>query len=157
MKHFGSIDKYLLPAKYKKTGWILLAISPLIWIVIYPTIFMIGMDYSSQDFSGFWDQYGLILVHLPISISLYIILMAREKEEDEMYARIRMEAIIHGLRFIVSGVFAVALLGLLLWFVFGIEYGIGAIGGEMAVISLFLVYANGSYFLLKREYVEESA
>ncbi len=46
--------------------------------------------------------------------------MAKEKNEDEMYLRLRMEAIMHGLRFIVAGVFAIALIGLLLWFWLGI-------------------------------------
>jgi len=155
MRKFKEIEKYLLSNKYKKAGKILLAITPLIWLIIGFT--HVFLNYPQEKFASYWNNYGLILLHMPISLSLYFILLAKEKTEDEMFARLRMEAIIHGVRFIVYGVFAIALIGLLLWFLFGVKYGIGALGGEMAVVTLLLLYANVSYFLLRREYVKESA
>lgn len=158
MTEFMNIEKYLLAPKYRKVGLILLIASPFLWIGVGTLLVVIASESGSpHSFDGMWTEWGLFLFHLPASIALYLMLLAKEKHEDEMYTRLRMEGILHGVRFIVAGMVAVTILGTILKYLFDQEFSLASIGGEMAVVTLLLFYSYASYYFLKKQFDEEPA
>lgn len=156
MNNFENVEKYLLDHKYKsKALWIITA-APVLWL-IFGTLSVVLSDTmtSMEGLYEYWNEWGLFLFHLPVSIALYMRIMSREQEEDEMYTRLRLEAMLHGVRFIFYGILAVGLIGSLASSFWNSDLTLASVGGEMAVVTLLLVYANASYFFLKKGHHEE--
>jgi hypothetical protein len=155
MRQFENVEKYLLNRQNRKLAkWIIIA-APILWIIFGVFSVVMSSQMGTSRIQELWQEWGLFLFHLPVSVALYMTIMSREEEEDEMYTRLRLEAMLHGVRFIFFGILAVGLVGSVASSVWNRELTLASVGGEMAVVTLLLVYANASYFFLKRQYHEE--
>ena len=147
MKSLNPIEDYLLPTAYRKYSYYLLVGGIPLIIILFTLSLLL---FRQANVPALWDEFGGFALHLPISIGLFWMLFAREQYEDEMFLQLRLKATFHGIRFIFIGVLA---LPIIIWIK---SYGeenlltMPDIGGNLAVVSLMLVYANGTYWMLKR-------
>ncbi len=152
MKNLNDLNQILFPTKFKLWGKILLIGGvPLSLLMITLLVFMLPSEMSDK-FPDFWDEWGLFIIHIPISVGLFWMLFAREKDEDEMYLTLRLKATIHGIRFIFIAILMLPLFSNLTALFLDKVIGVPDIGGNLAVVTLLLVYANGAYYMLKKEF-----
>ena len=148
MKSFVEIEKFLLPNRYKKYGRRVLVLGiPVVLSIFSLVVFQI----DSRVFIEYWDEFGGYLLHIPLSLGLFWILFSHEKEEDEMYHLIRLKAMFHGIRFIFVAILMLPGFALVNNLITGDPVSMPNIGGNLAVVTLMLVYANGSYWYMKRK------
>jgi len=152
MKSFIKVEQFLLPKQYRKYGWILLFGGiPFVLFVFSIIIFQV----DSQEFANYWDEFGGYLLHVPISLGLFWLLFSQEKEEDEFYQLLRLKSTFHGIRFIFIAVLMLPVFSFLISLLFSYELKMIDLGGPLAVVSLLLAYANGSYWILKNKSMNE--
>jgi hypothetical protein len=109
---------------------------------------------GSRSFSAIWDEWGGFVLHIPISIGLFWILFAKETAEDEMYFGLRLKAMFHGVRFVFAAFIFLPFISIVRM-AFGYELTQIDVGGNLAVVSLLLLYANGSYWIMKKKMERE--
>ena len=97
MKDLEKIEIFLLSTSYKRLGlWVIMLGLPVVLLLATLLVFTL----PDGIFPGFWDEWGLFLLHIPLSAGMYLILFSKEKEEDEMYQMLRLKALMHGVRFV---------------------------------------------------------
>lgn len=143
-----NINNFLLPYSYRKRGLYLIFLGiPAVLLLFTTIVFQV----NSPEFKSYWDHFGGYLLHLPLSIGLFWLLFAIEKEEDEMYQNLRMKATFHGIRFIFIAILFLPAFSLLRSLLTDTPLRLPDIGGNMAVVTLMLTYANASYYIMKRK------
>ena len=143
-KNLGAQVDFLLEHRCRKLGKIVLALAiPAMLLFHLLAVHIFGVD------STYWDEWGLYLIHAPLSLGLYFILFSKEKDEDEFYLSLRLRSIARG---VILVFLAVALLPFcfnLIGLATGRSLSLPDVGGNMAVCTLLLTYANGAYFYNK--------
>ena len=140
--------KFLLPYTYKNVGWILLAVSALVWIYLNATgqeelsflewsVFSIAGNYFLTDDSSF---FTLIRANVTATLlgSLFLIggllvSFSREKMEDEFIAKLRLESFQWA--FLVNYI----LLFLAFLFIYGMDFFYVMIYNMFTVLILFIL------------------
>lgn len=144
MKLFDARTDFLLPHHYRAIGkWIFWLSVPAVLLITSSLMIAFDLEFA------FWDEWGLYLMHLPLSIGLYLVLFSKEKNEDEFYLNLRLRSIARGVILIVVAVALLPFYSNLFGLVVGRAIVLPDIGGNMAVCTLLLVYANGAYFYNK--------
>ena len=134
----------LLPHRYRKIGiWTCGLGVPLVLLI--NSLLLITLDLDPD----YWDEWGLYLMHVPLSVGLYWILFAEEKNEDEFYLSLRLRAIARGVMMIVVTMAMLPVYGSLGSLIIGWGIVLPDIGGNMAVCTLLLATANFAYFYNK--------
>lgn len=153
MKDFTNINDFLLPPVFRKYG-LLLIFGGIPAVLLFMTILVLNMQ--DPKTGEYWSEWGGYLLHIPISMGLFWMLFASEHEEDEMYLTLRLKAMFHGIKFIFVAILMLPLFSLASYS-FGISDQLKApdIGGNLAVVSLLLAYAYGSYWWLKRQFISD--
>lgn len=145
MKTLRIETDYLLAPKYRKVGKLVCIFG---WLVIVPftvEILALGIDIELLD------EFGLFIIHLPLSLGLYLILFSKEKNEDEFYLSLRLKSIS---RWVVILIIAIAMLPLLsniFNLIVGENIALPDVGGNLAVCTLLLIYSNLVYWYNKRK------
>lgn len=148
MKNLDQIEKFLLPYAYRKRGFVLMGAGlPLVFLVMS----LLVINYDNDEVMNYWHEWSGYVLHIPISLGLFWILFASEREEDEMFLSLRLKATFHGIRFIFSAVLFLPIISMISAFGFGNELKTINVGGNLAIVSLLLLYANISYWYLKRK------
>ncbi len=141
------LHNFLLPFPYRRRGLYLIFLgTPLLLLLLSTVVFQVNTD----DFKMYWDDFGGYLLHAPLSLGLFWLLFSVEKDEDEMFQQLRMKAIFHGIRFTFTAVLFLPAFGLLKSLFTNAPMALPDIGGNMAVVTLMLTYANASYYLMKK-------
>lgn len=109
------------------------------------------INWNSPQIEPYMDEWKGYLIHIPISLGLFWILFASEKEEDEMFLNLRLKATFHGIRFVFAGVIFLPVISMISVWGFGNEFKSIDVGGNLAVVSLLLLYTNISYWFLKKK------
>jgi hypothetical protein len=88
-------------------------------------------------------------------VGLFFLLFSREKEEDEMYMALRFKAMMHGIRFTFVAIlfFPAWVWASTLWS--GHPYHFPEVGGNLAVVTLLLFYANATYGYFKYQLAKD--
>ncbi len=146
MKNLDQIEAFLLATSFKKWGWILLIGGIPVVLLIFTSIVMLG---NMSHFAGFWESWGLFFLHIPLSLGLFFLLFAKEKNEDEMFLALRFKAMMHGIRFTFIAILLFPLLvgASNLWN--SEPYHFPEVGGNLAVVTLLLFYTNVTYWYFK--------
>lgn len=152
MKNLNQIEKFLLPQSYRKRGYVLLSVgAPVVLIIM--SIFVI--NYESDGIMEYWGEWSGYLMHFPISLGLFWILFASELDEDEMFLSMRLKATFHGIRFVFIAMLFLPIISMISAFGFGNQLKSIDLGGNLAVVSLLLLYSNISYWYLKRKTLKD--
>ena len=152
MKSLVKIQDFLLPNSYYRYGLILL-ITGIPLVIVLMTVVVFSAD--EPEFKTYWDQWGGYLLHIPLSIGLFWMLFARETDEDEMYMLLRLKATFHGIRFIFIAILFLPGLSMVWGWYKDLPYKMPDIGGNLAVVTLLLAYAYGSYWWMKRKLAQD--
>lgn len=148
MKDLSHIEKFLLPTAYRMYGmWLIVAGIPAV-LVVFSVIILSFKEGTDQSY---WDIWGGYFIHIPISVGLFWTLFAAEKQEDEMYTALRLKATLHGIRFIFIAILFLPVFSIVsaLWRETAVTPP--NLGGNLAIVSLLLLYANVTYWHLKRK------
>ncbi len=146
MKNFDHIERFLLPPTFRKYGFLLIGAGlPLLFLVM--TVLVINQN--SAEVMHYWGEWSGYLLHIPISLGLFWVLFAAEREEDEMFLSMRLKATFHGIRFAFIAVLFLPVISMISAWGFGNELKTIDVGGNLAVVSLLLLYSNVSYWYLK--------
>lgn len=143
-KVFGFEADSLLPRRYRIIG---------IWmcVLVIPEAFLI--DFLLREAfdlnSSYWNEWGLYILHLPLSVGLYFILFSKEKNEDELYLGLRLQSITRGVMMIVVAIALLPVCSNLGSLIIGRAVTLPDVGSNMAVCTLLLIYANGAYLVNK--------
>ena len=149
-EYFRSDKDFLLHPRYRRVGmWICLLAIPTVVVIdrVLRLAFNLGFKY--------WIEWGLYMMHLPLSIGLYLMLFSQEKNEDEFYLSLRLRAIARGVIMIVSAVALLPVFANLHSFIIEREIMLPDVGGNMAVCTLLLVYANFAYAYSKSRIAQD--
>ncbi|MGB3849876.1 MAG: hypothetical protein WA958_07895 [Tunicatimonas sp.] len=134
----------LLPHYYRSIGiGVCLLIIPEAFL--FDALLQAVFNLESSD----QDQWGLYTVHLLLTVGLYFILFSREKSEDEFYLDLRLRAVTRGVMMIVVAMVMMPVFANLSSLFIGRELVLPDVGGNMAVCTLLLFYANIAYFFSK--------
>ena len=134
----------LLPHRYRKIGiWTCGLGVPVVLLI--NSLLLITLDLDPR----YWDEWGLYLIHVPLSVGLYWILFAEEKNEDEFYLSLRLRAIARGVMMIIVAIAMLPVIASVRSLIIGREIVLPDAGGNMAVCTLLLIYANAAYFFNK--------
>ena len=152
MKNLSQIELFLLPSAYRKRGFQLIFIGFPLAIVLMS---LLVINWNSIETKLYLDEWIGYLFHIPISLGLFWILFATEKDEDEMYLSLRLKATFHGIRFAFIAILFLPVISLISAWVFGNEFKTVDIGGNLAVVSLLLLYTNVSYWFLKKKALQD--
>lgn len=143
-KNLDVDENFLLAHRYRRLGvWICILTFPA--VLPLNSVLLLAFDLDT----AYWDEWGLYMIHVPLSLGLYLILFSREKQEDELYLNLRLRSLAYG---VYSTVVAVALLPVfasLSSLVAGRGIVLPDLGGNMAVCTLLLIVANLAYFYNK--------
>ena len=146
MNRLDQIEKFLLPHGYRRNGFMLIALGLPVILLMMTTLVI---NKESDVVMSYWKEWSGYLLHIPISLGLFWILFAAEQQEDEMFLSMRLKATFHGIRFAFIAVLFLPVISLISFWVFGNELKTIDVGGNLAVVSLLLLYANISYWYLK--------
>ena len=80
------INNYLLPFRFKKLGWGLLVVVPVVFAV---SLGLFHADVIPQMFS----RYMTMILYMMLFIGVFMVVLSQEKEEDEMIRSIRSRAV----------------------------------------------------------------
>ena len=83
MKNLSQIEKFLLPSVYRKRGFQMLFLGFPLAIFL---LSVLVINWNSAQTEPYLDEWKGYLIHIPISLGLFWILFASEKEEDEIIA-----------------------------------------------------------------------
>ncbi len=148
LKTMENINQYLLPYRFKRLGYyLIIAGIPLVLAIFTLLVFQV----DSSAFKVYWDEFGGYFLHLPLSLGLFWILFSTEKGEDEMFLQLRLKATFHGIRFIFIAILFLPVFGLFNNLISEAPVSLPDIGGNLAVVTLLLAYANGAYWYFKRK------
>ena len=99
--------------------------------------------------STYWDEWGLYMMHVPLSIGLYLILFSKERDEDEFFLNLRLRSIARGVVMIVTAMVLLPFYSNVFRLFTNADVALPDVGGNMAVCTLLLAYANAAYFYNK--------
>ena len=149
-EYFRSDKDFLLHPRYRRVGmWTCMLAIPA--ALLLNSLLRLLADLNTT----FWDEWGLYMMHLPLSIGLYLMLFSQEKNEDEFYLSLRLRAIARGVIMIVSAVALLPVFANLHSFIIEREIMLPDVGGNMAVCTLLLVYANFAYAYSKSRIAQD--
>ena len=148
MKSLSEIQNFLLPHSYHRYGLMIL-ITGVPIVLLMMTVIVFNID--EPEFKSFWDYWGGYLLHAPLSLGLFWMLFAKEKEEDEMYLMLRLKATFHGIRFIFIAILFLPGLSMVWAWYQHRPIELPDIGGNLAVVTLLLAYAYGAYWWMKKK------
>lgn len=148
MKDMENIEKFLLPTQFRKYGFLLI-LGGIPSILAFMSIIVLRQ--SDEFAQNYWNHWGGFLLHIPISMGLFWIFFAAEADEDEMYLSLRLKAAFHGIRFIFIALLMLPVFSILRTAIMGTEFRFPEIGGNLAVVTLLLVYANTTYWWFKKQ------
>lgn len=152
MKNLDQIKKFLLPSHFRKRGYVLLITGlPLVLLIMSVLV----LNKNNEAAMDYWSEWNGYLLHIPIAIGLFWILFASEDEEDEMFLSLRLKATFHAIRFIFIWILFLPVISMISTFGFGNELKKIDVGGNLAVVSLLLLYANISYWYLKKKALQD--
>ncbi len=132
----------LLAHRYRRLGlWICILAIPAGLLIKSLLLITLNLD------SHYWDEWGLYTMHLPLSLGLYLILFSEERQEDEFYLSLRLHAVARGVIMIVTAEALLPVFANLSNLVVRREaiLILPDVGGNMAVCTLLLFYANLAY------------
>lgn len=152
MKNLDHIESFLLTPSYRKWGWVLLIGGLPLVLLVFTLVVMLG---AIENFSAFWSAWGLFFLHVPLSVGLFFLLFSKEKEEDEMYLALRFKAMMHGIRFTFAAMLFLPLLAWISAIWKGIPYHLPEVGGNLAVVTLLLLYSNATYGYFKYQLAKD--
>ena len=141
---FSTDRNILLPHCFRKIGMLIFFLG-IPAVLLLTSLFVLLFNISF----AFWDEWGLYLMHVPLSFGLYLVLFSEEKNEDEFYLSLRLRSIASGVIAIVSAMALLPFYMNVLWLIIGRDTALPDIGGNMAVCTLLLAYANGAYLYNK--------
>lgn len=144
-KNLDVDESFLLAHRYRRVGMG-------VCILGIPVILLINrMFLSVFNFDPtYWDEWGLYMMHIPLSLGLYLILFSREKQEDELYLNLRLRSLAYGVHAIIVTVALLPVLASLSNLFRGGGIILPDVGGNMAVCTLLLIVANFAYYLNKQ-------
>ena len=139
------VDKSFLPAhRYRHLGiWICILAIPAVLLLNSLLLLAFNLDPT------YWDEWGLYMMHVPLSLGLYLILFSQERQEDELYLNLRLRSLAYSVHSIVVAVALLPVFAGLSSLVAGKSIVLPDVGGNMAVCTLLLVVANFAYFYNK--------
>ena len=147
-EYFRSGKDFLLHHRYRRVGmWICLLAIPAVVVLnrVLRLVFNLGSEY--------WIEWGLYMMHLPLSLGLYLILFSEEKQEDEFYLSLRLRAVARGVVMVVTATALLPVIASIRSLFLGGEAMLPDVGGNMAVCTVLLIYANAAYFYNKSRMV----
>ena len=97
------------------------------------------------------DEFGLFIIHLPLSLGLYLILFSKEKNEDEFYLSLRLKSISRGVVILIIAIAMLPLLSNIFNLIVGENIALPDVGGNLAFFTLLLIYSNLVYWYNKRK------
>ena len=140
MKSFSAQVDFLLPHRYRIIGMLVCFLSvPGVSLIFFLVRKIFGVSMA------FWSEWGLYLIHVPLSLGLYLILFSEEKNEDEFYLSLRLRSIARGVIVTVSAMALLPFYANLPALIVERNITLPDVGGNMAVCTLLLVYANVAY------------
>jgi len=145
MKTLRIETDYLLAPKYRKVGKLVCIFG---WLVIVP--FTVGILALGIDIE-LLDEFGLFIIHLPLSLGLYLILFSKEKNEDEFYLSLRLKSISRGVVILIIAIAMLPLLSNIFNLIVGENIALPDVGGNLAFFTLLLIYSNLVYWYNKRK------
>ena len=148
MKDLTNVKNWLLPMSYRKYGVYLIAAG--IPLVIFVFTFIVVQSEKDMG-SRMWDLFGSYFLHVPLSLGLFWMLFSAEQEEDELFTELRLKAAFHAIRFTFIAILFLPGLALLKSWYTGEVFEMPEIGGNLAVVTLLLFYANVSYWYMKSQ------
>ena len=89
------------------------------------------------------------MMHVPLSIGLYLILFSKERDEDEFFLNLRLRSIARGVVMIVTAMVLLPFYSNVFRLFTNADVALPDVGGNMAVCTLLLAYANAAYFYNK--------
>ncbi|CAD5250609.1 MULTISPECIES: hypothetical protein [unclassified Imperialibacter] len=116
---------------------------------------VVVMTGAMDRFSAFWSGWGLFFLHVPLSIGLFFLLFAREKEEDELFLALRFKAMMHGIRFTFVAMLFLPMMAWVSAIWRGMPYHFPEVGGNLAVVTLLLLYSNATYGYFKYQLAKD--
>jgi hypothetical protein len=152
MKNLDQIESFLLTPSYRKWGWILLIGGIPLVLLIFTAVVMTG---AMDRFSAFWSGWGLFFLHVPLSIGLFFLLFSKETNEDEMFLALRFKAMMHGIRFTFAAMLLFPLMTWVSTIWTGQPYHFPEVGGNLAVVTLLLLYSNATYGYFKYQLAKD--
>lgn len=133
-------ENFLLAHRYRHLGiWVCILGVPA--VLLLNSVLLLLFDLNP----AYWDEWGLYMMHVPLSLGLYLILFSQEKQEDELYLNLRLRSIAYSVYAIVVSVALLPVFASLSSSIRGGGTVLPDIGGNMAVCTLLLAVANFAY------------
>jgi len=148
MKSLENIEKFLLPSRFRKYGYFLI-LGGIPIILALMNIIVLQQPEENRQF--FLDHWGGFLLNIPLSVGLFWILFASETNQDEMYLNLRLKATFHSIRYTFIAILILPVFSIIRSSITGIAFRFPEIGGNLAVVTLLLLYANVAYWWFKRK------
>ena len=149
-KNLGAQVDFLLDRHYRRLGKVVLVLTiPAVLLFHWLAVHTVGAN------SAYWDEWGLYLIHTSLSLGLYLILFSKEKNEDEFYLSLRLRSIARGVIMVFSAVALLPFFFNLVGLVIGRSFALPNVGGNMAVCTLLLFYANMAYLYNKSQIAKD--
>ena len=136
MKTLEIETDYLLAPKYRKVGKLVCIFGWLVVVLLMQGLLFLGVDRELLD------EFGLFMLHLPLSLGLYFILFAKEKKEDEFYLSLRLKSISRGVVLLMITASMLPVLSNIQNLIVGGDIALPDVGGNLAVCTLLLIYSN---------------
>jgi hypothetical protein len=136
---------FLLAHRYRRVGvGVCILGIPMVLLLNSALLLVFNLD------PAYWDEWGLYMMHAPVSLGLYLILFSQEKQEDELYLNLRLRSLAYGVHAIIVTVALLPVFASLSSLVRGGGIILPDVGGNMAVCTLLLIVANFAYYLNKQ-------
>lgn len=145
MKTLRIETDYLLAPKYRKVGKVICILGLPVILLIAMGLLFLGVDIKILD------EFGLFIIHLPLSLGLYLILFSKENNEDEFYLSLRLKSISRGVVILIIAIILLPIFSNLYNLIVGDNIVLPDVGGNLAICTLLLAYSNVVYWYNKRK------
>lgn len=146
---------YMLPNRFQKTGWILVALTPV--------VFGLGfLAFYTELIANSYSRYLTMICYMLLFAGVFMVILSKEKEEDEMIRSIRRSSV--SLTAIITFVLYIGI-SLTIAFVDGFRilrfpeiYKIHSmISNIMTPLLIYFVIFRGSIWRMRRQCKEDQA